>query len=166
MKSLASSVGVQAKNPKWTSYGALEVDIFAPSAGDFDLFRSLAEPLGKVEFHRDLNIAQPHRSDEDHFAEARRLFNSERYWEAHEVLEEKWRNLQGEEKSFVQGLILVCAAFVHHQKGEEDVAYGVMARAVKQLSLPREDYHGIDVALLERNSQEILTSRKFVNFPI
>ncbi len=166
VRSLARSVGAQAKNPKWTSYGALETDVFSPSRADFDLLLTLMEPLGKIEFYSDLNVAQPNRSDEDSFEEARLLFDSERYWESHEVLEGKWRKLHGEEKSFVQGLILICAAFVHHQKGEEDVAFGIMDRAVRQLTIDRDEYHRINVASLKRNVQEILSKRKFVNFSI
>ncbi len=166
VRSLAQSVGAVARNPKWTSYGALEVDIFAPSKADFDLFLAVAESLGSLEFARDLNQAPAHQSEEELFLEARSYFNSERYWECHEVLEGAWRNMRGEEKRYVQGIILVCAAFVHHQKGEEDVALSVLRRASKQLDLEARVYHGIDVHSLKLSVERTLSSGKFDVFTV
>ncbi|WP_243032385.1 DUF309 domain-containing protein [Thermus altitudinis] len=40
----------------------------------------------------------------------RSLWEAGRYFEAHEVLEGAWREAQGEEKRFLQGLILLAAA--------------------------------------------------------
>ena len=88
---MAKSVGVDARNPKWTSYGALELDIFAPSKAGMDAFLAATEPLGHLEFWRDLNVASQYKTEKELFLEARRYFNSERYWECHEVLEGAWR---------------------------------------------------------------------------
>ncbi|MDM7324494.1 MAG: DUF309 domain-containing protein, partial [Thermus sp.] len=38
------------------------------------------------------------------------LFQKGRYFEAHEVLEEVWREAHGEKRRFLQGLILLAAA--------------------------------------------------------
>lgn len=166
VRALARSVMVEARNPKWTSYGALEVDVFAKSKEDFTLFLAAVEPLAKLEFSRDLNVAQPHLTKAETVLEARAYFNSERYWEAHETLESAWRNVAGEEKRYLQGLILVCAALVHHQKGEEQVAFGILRRAAKQLSYERDVYYGIDVATLSLHVGEILSSEGFRVFRI
>lgn len=166
VRALARSVGVESRNPKWTSYGALELDIFSPTRADFDVFLSIVGPLVKMEFARDLNAAPPHRSDEGLFLEARECFNAERYWECHEVLEGLWRLKQGEEKRFLQGVILVCAAFVHHQKGEEEVAFGVLSRGAKQLEFSAPEYGGFGVARLRQNVQEMLEKRRFSNFRV
>ncbi len=164
VRSLANTLGVDARNPKWSSYGALEIDLFADSAADVELLLSALEPLGKTEFTIDLGKAQPYRTEDAAVAEARRLFDSERYWEAHEVLEGVWRSLEGEEKLYVQGVILVCAAFVHHQKGEDAVALNVLRRAEKQLSLAEGSYHGISTEDLRVRVEEILSSGSFVPF--
>jgi hypothetical protein len=145
VRGLARSVGAEARNPKWTSYGALELDVFCPNRGDFDLFVSIVRPMADIEFTRDLNVAPPHRPEQELFLEAREYFNAERYWECHEVLEGIWRLKRGEEKWYLQGLILLCAAFIHHQKGEEKVALGVLRRAAKQLDYPESSYGGFDV---------------------
>lgn len=80
--------------------------------------------------------------------EAVALFNGERFWEAHEVLESLWRVAEGSEKKLLQGLILVCAAFVHHQKDEEKVALGVTKRAIPLLVWGGSSYGLIDVIAL------------------
>ena len=149
VKTVGASLGVEVRNPKWTSYGALEVDLFPPSPQDFRLFLAAVAPLGDVEFWRDLYEAPKSLSKEEHVEEARAFFNAERYWECHEVLEGIWRNSSGAEKSFLQGMILVCAAFVHHQKGEPDVALGVMRRAVGQLDWPQPRYLSVDAAAMK-----------------
>ena len=50
-------------------------------------------------------------------AEGVRLFNSEKFFEAHEALEAVWLAAQGEHKTLLHGLIQVTAAFHHHKKG-------------------------------------------------
>jgi len=166
VRSLAESVMAEARNPKWTSHGALELDIFAPSRSDFELFLAAIEPLARVEFSRNLGEAPTHRSKEGLIEEARGYFNSERYWEAHETLESVWRNASGEEKSYLQGLILVCAAFVHHQKREEEVALGVLRRAAKQLDYGSASYYGVDVGRMQKRVDRILDAREFDVFRV
>jgi uncharacterized protein len=164
VKALARSVGAEARNPKWTSYGALELDIFCPSRADFDLFLSVVRPIAELEFLRDLNLATPWTNEDELFSEARDYFNRERYWECHEVFEAIWRLKQGQEKRYLQGVILVCAAFVHHQKGEEEVALGVMRRAANQLDYPAKEYGGFSVPDLAARAREILESKRFSTF--
>lgn len=166
VRSLAKSVLAEARNPKWTSYRALEIDIFVPSAGDFSLFLAALEPLARIEFSKNLSEAPPHKPKNELIEEARAYFNSERYWEAHETLEAVWRNAAGEEKRYLQGLILVCAAFVHHQKREEEVALGVLRRALRQLSFGKDSYHCIKVEALRKHADEVLASKNFRSFGI
>ncbi len=166
VRSLAKSLGAEARNPKWTSRRALELDIFVPTRADFELLLSIVRPLYAIEFTRDLNVAPPHMSDKEAVAEARQYFNSERFWECHEVLEGLWRQKKGDEKLLLQGAILVCAAFVHHQKGEDPVALGVLRRAISALDVPVPNYRGIDVQLLRGNADRILKSETFECFSI
>ncbi|MBI3840841.1 MAG: DUF309 domain-containing protein [Thaumarchaeota archaeon] len=165
-RSVARAVGADPRNPKWTSYGALELDIFAPTKKDLDLFLSAMGPLCTVEFSRDLNEAPKHQAEGDLLAEARSYFNAERFWECHEVLEGLWRVKTGEEKRFLQGVILICAAFVHHQKGEDQVGLGVLRRAVNQLDFPTKTYGGMDVTSLRSNAEHTLETKKFSLFEV
>lgn len=166
VKGVASSIGGKAVNAKRTSYGAVEVDVFVPSRSDFDLFLAAVEPFGKVEFYRDLQEPSRSMTPEEIIAEAMALFNQERFWETHEVLESVWRISDGEEKTLLQGLILVCAALVHEQKGEPDVALGVARRALLLFNSKRTKYHGIDLQQLRRRLEDWLSTRDVAQFRI
>ena len=166
VRTIGKTLGASPRNPKWTSYGALELDVFTPSRADFELFVGALRPIAEVEFIKDLNLAPLHKAEPRVFEEARRLFNDERYWECHEVLEGLWRTKQGEEKRLLQGIILVCAAFVHHQKGEEAVAIGILGRAVKQLEYSAPTYGGFKVDRLRQDVDEAIRTREFLNFRV
>ncbi|MGD0637960.1 MAG: DUF309 domain-containing protein [Nitrososphaerales archaeon] len=145
VRSVAANLGAKAVNPKWTSYGALEIDVFAPTRRDFEVVLAALAPLGKPEFAKDLQQTPPFLPKEQAVAEAVSLFNAERFWEAHEVLESLWRVAEGQEKKLLQGLILVCAAFVHLQKGEQSVALGVARRGLPLLDWSGSSYYAVGV---------------------
>ena len=165
-RALARELGVEARNPKWTSYGALELDIFTPGRPDFELFVAALGPLAEPEFTHDLNVAPAFRPEGELFSEARALFNSERYWECHEVLEGVWRKREGDGKTLLQGMILVCAAFVHHQKGEDHVALGVLERGVRLLGPPALSHGPSWVERLKANSEDVLDRGRFFCFEV
>ncbi len=156
-------MGGKAVNAKTTSYGALEMDVFVESQADFDVFLAAIEPLGKLEFYKDLQEAPRFLPKADAIAEAVSLFNAERFWEAHEVLESLWRVAEGDEKLLLQGLILVCAAFVHLQKDEYEVAIGVAKRSLPLLSWEGE-YHDIAVGPLKEKVGRMVESQKLSVF--
>lgn len=156
VKALAKDIGARVTHPRWTSYGALEVDVFAPSSQDFSLFTSILEPLARVEFTRNLDDPPRFQTKERLIEEAVAYFNAERYWEAHETLEGVWRPAKGNEKLLLQAIILVCAAQVHEQRGEPDVALGIYRRALPQLSWDERSYHGIDVHRLRKHVEDAL----------
>jgi uncharacterized protein len=66
-------------------------------------------------------------------AEFIRLFNTRKFFEAHEVLEELWLETHGEEKDFYKGLIQCAAAFVHLQRSNPGGARKLFARARSHL---------------------------------
>ncbi|GGN02997.1 hypothetical protein GCM10007092_16770 [Thermus composti] len=81
--------------------------------------------------------------------EALRLWREGRYFEVHEVLEEAWLEAQGEEKRFLQGLILLAAALHQRTLGKSGLRNLKKAEA-RLLGLPNP-YRGVDweVLLLE-----------------
>lgn len=166
IKAVGGSLGAAVRHPRWTSYGALEVDVFTPSVQDFELFVATLEPLAKVEFTKNLDEVPPFKPKEEVLEEAVRYFNSERYWECHETLESVWRPAKGEEKRLVQGIILVCAALVHEQRGEPDVALGIYRRALPQIAWPERRYNGIDVPALRKHVEKSLALGKLSPFRI
>ena len=104
-------------------------------------------------------------SREDALAQGVQLFNEERFWESHEILEQVWRVSTGNEKDTLQSLILTAAAFVHYQKGEPEICLSVLGRARKKLSsnavLPR-----LDVEMLRKRIDRILGSKKIRLFKL
>jgi hypothetical protein len=95
------------------------------------------------------------------------LFNDERYWEAHEVLEYLWKNATGIEKEILNGIILVAAAFVHDEKDEADVCISILHRARKKLDTAScKNYHGINIKRIEDMISEIINSRNVHRFTI
>jgi uncharacterized protein len=166
VKGLAKNLGARVTHPRWTSYGGLEVDVFVPSAQDFELFASVVEPLAKVEFTKNLDQAPLFQSKEKIIEEAVGYFNAERYWECHETLEGVWRPAKGEEKKLVQAIILVCAALVHEQRGERDVALGIYKRALPQIVWEEKTYHGIDIAGFRKNVERSLAKGEASPFKV
>ena len=66
-------------------------------------------------------------------AEGVRLFNSEKFFEAHEALEAVWLTAQGDEKTILHGLIQVAAAFHHHKKGNAKGFRGLLEKGSQKL---------------------------------
>jgi len=71
------------------------------------------------------------------------LFNAGSFFEAHEVLEDVWRELQGQEKAFLQAVIQAAVGLHHHSTGNIAGARSLLARASRRLADYPEDYCGI-----------------------
>jgi hypothetical protein len=166
LKSIGGSLGASLKHPRWTSYGALEVDAFTPSTQDFELLVAAIEPIADIEFTKNLDEPPAFKPKGKVLEEAVSYFNSERFWECHETLESVWRPAVGDEKKLVQGIILVCAALVHEQRGERDVGLGIYKRALPQIVWQEKTYHRIDVPRLRKNVERSLAKGELSPFKI
>jgi len=71
------------------------------------------------------------------------LFNSSRFFDAHEVLEDVWRDAAADNKMFLQGLIQLAVAFHHHSMGNAIGACSLMRRATRNLSSYVPEFGGI-----------------------
>lgn len=98
--------------------------------------------------------------------DAKSLFNDERYWECHEVLEGVWKHSSGNEKELLQGIILTCAAFVHAQKDESDVCFSVLNRSLAKLQNANGAYYGIDIDRFKQTVANILSTKNIQYFKI
>ena len=77
-------------------------------------------------------------------------FNAERFWDAHETLEDLWAELSGGPKRFYQGLIQMAAAFHLVREGEARM-YGAaqnFSDAREKFASYPELYGGLDCAWL------------------
>jgi uncharacterized protein len=134
---------------------AVEFDLFADPA-DLDRSNGLLEAnISKVVTLRPIDSRVPTRKDDEALREGVELFNQERFWEAHEVLEEIWHPATGVERDVIQGLILTAAAFVHYQKDETVVCLSILARARKKLAA-LDNFGGLDIKRQRASIEQIL----------
>ncbi|WOV93123.1 MAG: DUF309 domain-containing protein [Candidatus Nitrosoabyssus spongiisocia] len=82
--------------------------------------------------------------------DAKYYFNNERFWECHEALEWVWNHSTGIEKTTVQGIILVAAAFVHYQKAENDICISIFNRALEKFVNSPVIYEGINIDVMKK----------------
>jgi hypothetical protein len=137
------------------STSAIEFDLFAEQT---DLNRSkrfLEAKISKVVTLRPIESRVPARREEETLREGIDLFNQERFWEAHEVLEEIWHPATGVERDIIQGLILTAAALVHYQKNEKAVCISILGRAMEKLGT-LDNFKGLDIKRLRAGIEQIL----------
>ena len=75
-------------------------------------------------------------------------FNRGEFFEAHEVLEELWKEYSGPDRSFLQGLIQVAVALEHRLRGNRRGARGVLTSARRNLEPYLPGYRGFDLEAL------------------
>src|SRR6185503_4970697 len=74
------------------------------------------------------------------------LFNTARYFEAHELFEDLWRASTGERRLVYQGLVQVCAGLVKHQRGQHGPAVTLLERGLAKVSSSSGGYRtGVDL---------------------
>ena len=145
---------------------ALEFNLFARDEEELDdRQRRLTQNLFKIVTVKLLDTPPKAFDKEEALAEGVRLFNEERFWECHEVLEQAWHVSNGVERDAIQSMILTAAAFVYYQKGEEEICLSILkrARAKTALAKTRET---IDFDGLERNIDGILESERIRLFKL
>jgi hypothetical protein len=87
---------------------------------------------------------------EDGYRRGIQLFNQCHFYDAHEIWEDVWRETNGPEKQFLQGLIQVAVAFHHHSTGNVVGACSLLERARRNLAAYPGEFKGVAVtALLE-----------------
>lgn len=77
-----------------------------------------------------------------------RLFNTQRYFEAHEALEAVWLKSTGDRKRFLHGLIQVAAALHHHGRGNAAGFSSLLEKGCSKLEPFGAEFEGIDLAEL------------------
>jgi len=87
------------------------------------------------------------------FDEGLAHFNAKKFFEAHEFWEEIWLVEAEPEKTFLQGLIQVTAAFHHYQRGNPEGAELLLASGtVKLLRFP-ENHRGLAIGALRETAK-------------
>jgi uncharacterized protein len=137
------------------SSSAIEFDLFAEPPDlkrSKDLLETVISPLLTL---RSIDLRATSRRDRETLREGIDLFNQERFWEAHEVLEVIWHPATGVDRDVIQGLILTAAALVHYQKNEKAVCLSILARALPKLG-KIDNFKGLDTKRLRALIDQII----------
>jgi len=92
----------------------------------------------------DLDWTQPD------LAEGLRLYETGKFFEAHEHWEDVWRLSPQPQKTFLQSLIQVAGAFHHLQRNNPKGATGLMRSALRRLEPCPDHFAGISVTALRQ----------------
>ena len=90
---------------------------------------------------------------EKKFEEGLAHFNAKKFFEAHEFWEEIWLVEPEPEKTFLQGLIQVTAAFHHRQRGNPEGTELLLAAGIVKLLRFPADHHGLAIGELRENAK-------------
>ena len=152
---------------------AIGLHLFVDSEDQLNLaLERLTAAVGGVISHSRLDVPSEPKPKDVAVREAKDLFNEERYWECHDVLEKtrleaSGREPAGAEAKILQGFILVAAAFMHHQRAEDETALSVLRRALRKLEAWSESrYLSLDVESIRENVRRILEAGAMTPFSI
>jgi len=82
------------------------------------------------------------------------LWRRQRYFEAHECLEEVWHEAAEADREFWKGVIQVAVGAVHVQRDNPDGAVTLWNRAADYLDPYPDEHHGVDVGSLRRLARD------------
>jgi predicted metal-dependent hydrolase len=91
-------------------------------------------------------------------AEGLHCYRTQQFFEAHEHWESVWLTLSEPEKSFLQSLVQISAAFHHLSRGNRAGAISLLTRALRRLELSQPAFCGINVASLREEVRGWLRS--------
>ena len=94
-------------------------------------------------------------------AEGLHCYRTRQFFEAHEHWEAVWLTLREPEKSFLQALIQITAAFHHLQRGNRSGAASLLRRALRRLESAPSNFCSLNVDFLRvhlRDSLDALES--------
>jgi len=101
---------------------------------------------------RKLNPQQEARK----FREGLQHFNHGRFFEAHEAWEEIWLQAPQPEKTFLQGIIQVAAAFHHYQRNNRVGTKSLLRAGLKKLERFPDTHRGIHLEKLRAAASQWL----------
>jgi predicted metal-dependent hydrolase len=82
------------------------------------------------------------------FRRGMEMFNSRRFFDAHEVWEEIWLASPEPRRTFLQGVIQIAAAYHHYLRGNRDGACSLLNAGLRRLGAFPARYHDIELDAL------------------
>lgn len=105
-------------------------------------------------------------------AEGMQCYRNQEFWQAHEHWEGVWLKCAEPDKTFMQSLIQITAAFHHVQRRNYIGAASLMRRALLRLEPYPEEYGGVAVGALRKSVRawlgnlESAESMREIEFPV
>jgi uncharacterized protein len=162
-RKVASDIGVIVRDTR-VATRHVEFDTSVPENSSIEevlrRFTTIS-PLSECE-----RIVEKRMEKQEAIMKAKDLFNDEKYWGAHEVLESVWKDAHHEEKDLLNGIILIAAAFVHDEKDESNICIAILSRAMKKLSNAMGSYFSMDLDEIKRLVLQIIETGKVKRFTI
>jgi uncharacterized protein len=87
------------------------------------------------------------------------LIRAGEYFEAHEELEDEWREAPDEERDFLQGLVHVAVAWLHAERSNRNGCERQLEKAARRLGPYRPAHRGVDVTVV---IADVTAARKLV----
>jgi predicted metal-dependent hydrolase len=102
--------------------------------------------------------------NQNHLLRGLALFNSSRFFDAHEVLEDVWRALPRDRplRRHLQGMVQLAVAFHHQSKGNHVGARSVLERAMRNISGADSSFPDLD---LDRLRAELEIWQRYLDHP-
>jgi predicted metal-dependent hydrolase len=118
-------------------------------------FQSLRPTDGRPRrFYRDSNNrAMKSAERKTKFEVGLAHFNARKFFEAHEFWEEIWLVEAEPDKTFLQGLIQITAAFHHHQRGNLEGAESLLTAGIVKLLRFPDDHRGLTIGALRESAK-------------
>ena len=95
------------------------------------------------------------------FNDALILFNNRKWYEAHDVFEEIWNTLDGDERQVVQGIIQVSVSQFHLSKGNHNGATILLGEGYGRIKNRTNINLGIDLETLCKCLEKILIKLQY-----
>lgn len=160
---------IEVREVRISSY-FIEIDLSVYNL-EQDLFQnaisSRLASVGSVLYFDDLSVSEHFLTKKNVLDHAVFLFNIERFWKSHEVLEGLWKESSGAEKRILNGIILINAAFVHYQKNELDIFVSILKRSLEKLSESFGKFYSLDLNQVKDEVTKIIIDKNYChNFKI
>ncbi len=92
-------------------------------------------------------------------------FNCGRFFDAHETWEEIWLSAPDPEKTFLQGIIQVAAAFHHYSRGNREGTRSLLAAGLRKLDQFPSNHRGLKLEELRAAMRRWLAALEAGNSP-
>ena len=93
----------------------------------------------------------------DRFQQGIDLFNTEEFFECHEILEEVWTHSQQPDRWFLQALIHFAVGFYHHSRGNRNGTTRQLRKGLRKIQAYLPEWDGVRTAEIAREVRDRLT---------